>query len=182
MKNLKTQKEAQEFVMEMLKAGTAPKDYKKYARVQAEQGYEGQEVVTKLQDGTIETTNTVKRGDDGELGWIVTNPDGEQYIVPNNKFVKRYEIETGADGKHAPKGAPIVAIQVKEDVTIVASWGEEQFIKAGGYLNVSNLEDIYGIAEQEFYNTYAPCNKDGIFEDAELRRQFGQNKDDEENA
>ena len=171
MKNIES---SQAYVYEQLKNGATPRFYKKYARVQAEQGVVGQEVVTVMKNGLEETRNTVTADENGNPGWIVTNPSGEKYIVPHAKFIKRYELQVGADGKHAPTGAPIEAIQIHEDITVTASWGEEQNIKANGYLNISNLEDIYGIQEEEFKETYAPCDENGIFEDRDLRIAFGQ--------
>lgn len=164
----------QAYVLDLLKQGAEPKPFKKYARVQAEKGVLGETVVTEMKNGLVETTNVVKADENGNTDWVVTNPTGEKYLVPHAKFIKRYEIEAGADGKHAPTGAPIDAVQIKEDISFTAPWGEEMNIKAGGFLNVSNLNDIYGIQLDEFNATYARCNKDGIFLDADLRKAFEQ--------
>lgn len=178
---MKKVENSQAYVLEQLKNDAAPRHYKKYARVMAERGVVGREVVTVMKNGLEETRNVVTADENGNPGWIVTNPSGEKYIVPHAKFIKRYEIEVGADGKHAPVGAPIEAIQIHEDITVTASWGEEQNIAAGGYLNISNLDDIYGIQEAEFKETYALCDKNGIFRDKALREAFGQEVAPEEN-
>ena len=169
----------QDYVVKLVESGVEPRYYKKYARVEAVQGEEGEEVVTVMADGHVETSNKVVKDEDGNCGWIVTNPSGEKYIVPHKTFAKRYDLEVGADGKHAPKGAPIKAIQISEDIEFTASWGEIMVIKAGGYLNISNKDDIYGIQEKEFYETYAVCDKNGIFYDANLRKAFGQEENSE---
>ena len=129
--------------------GTA-QTYTKFARIQAEKAKGGEAIETILADGTKETTNVANPGD-----WIVTNPGGERYIVPAEKFVKKYEpaVELG-EGWFKPTGGNQSFIQIDADMDILASWGEVQHLKKGAYLNVTNLNDIYGVAEQEFHDTY----------------------------
>ncbi len=179
----------QKYVYEKLAEGAEPKFYKKYARVEAEKGVPGEKITTIMKDGHVEVSDVaVKVDENGNPDWIVTNPDGERYAVPHAKFIKRYELEAGKDGKHAPIGAPIEAIQVPEEISFDVPWGKdgapvEMTIKAGGYLNITDLSDIYGIQEEEFKNTYATCNEQGIFEDKDLRIAFEQEEpahDDQE--
>ena len=124
--------------------------YAKYARIQATQAKGGEGIVTILADGTRETSNVAKAGE-----WIVTNPGGEQYIVPADKFAKKYEAaaELG-EGWFKPKGTPQKFRQIKVDMKIKATWGEEQVLKRGAYINVTNMDDLYGVGRQEFYDTY----------------------------
>ena len=124
--------------------------YAKYARVQAVQAKGGEEIVTVLADGTKETKNVAKAGD-----YILTNPGGEQYIVGADKFAKKYEAATElGEGWFKPKGGPQQFRQMRYDMTIIAPWGEEQVFKKGAYLNVTDVNDLYGVAEQEFHDTY----------------------------
>ena len=37
---------------------------------------------------------------------------------------------------------------------ILEQWGGEMKIEAGGWLNITNPDDIYGISERDFYDTY----------------------------
>lgn len=122
-------------------------------------GVGSEAIETILADGTRETTNTANAGD-----WIVTNPGGEQYIVPSAKFPKKYEPapELG-DGWFKPTGGVQKFLELSEDTSFVCSWNEEQFIAAGGMINVTCLDDIYGIARQEFFDTYKECDEDGSF-------------------
>lgn len=124
--------------------------YAKTARIQAVQAKGGEEIQTVMKNGHVETNNTANAGD-----WIVTNPDGEQYIVQQAVFEKKYVAapELGA-GWFKPKGVPQKFVQINEDMTVRASWGEEQHLRKGAYLNISNPDDIYGVAEKEFHNTY----------------------------
>ncbi len=175
----------QKYVYDLLAKGGEPRFYKKYARVEAEKGVPGEKITTVMKDGHVEVSDVVVKADEnGNADWIVTNPDGERYAVPHEKFIKRYELEVGADGKHAPKGSPIEAIEVPEEITFDVPWGENgalvpMTIKEGGYLNITDLSDIYGIQKDEFANTYARCNEKGIFEDKDLRIAFEQEQEEE---
>lgn len=51
-----------------------------------------------------------------------------------------------ADGWYKPTGGVQKFLELTEDTTFICSWGEEQHIKAGGFVNVTDLSDIYGIA------------------------------------
>ncbi len=154
--------------------------YKKYAGVKARPGVAGEKIATILRDGHPEVDpqhpEVVSAGD-----WVVTNPSGEQYKISGEKFQKRYDVKAGPDkdGIYRPIASPIVAMQIHEDITIYVPWGENgalipQNLRAGSYLNVTDVNDIYGIAENEFYETYAPCDKEGVFQDAKLRERFEQ--------
>ena len=83
-----------EYVKEGIKTGKLPVDeVAKFARIQARQGKVGEEIVTKMANGLEETINVVKLDEKtGNPGWVVTNPDGEQYIIEDSTFQKKYEI------------------------------------------------------------------------------------------
>lgn len=94
----------------------------------------------------------------------MTNPGGEKYIVPAAKFPKKYEAapEIG-DGWFKPTGGVQKFLELDEDTKFICSWDEEQFIAKGGFVNVSDLSDIYGIARGEFFDTYKECDAEGNF-------------------
>ena len=54
-------------------------------------------------------------------------------------------------------------LELDEDTKFICSWDEEQFIAKGGFVNVSDLSDIYGIARGEFFDTYKECDAEGNF-------------------
>jgi hypothetical protein len=127
--------------------------FEKFARITARKGKAGETIATVLQDGTQETKNTVKK--DGDM--IVTNPNGEEYIVDAETFVKKYEDD--GKGQFKPKGNPQKFIQTTEDISFPAPWDKNEVmnIKAGGWLNITEYgkpENVYGVAEQEFNDTY----------------------------
>ncbi|MBM3547425.1 MAG: hypothetical protein FJX54_10755 [Alphaproteobacteria bacterium] len=112
-----------------------------------------QEVVTVIA-GKPETKNMAKPGD-----YIVTGALGERYVIPGNRFDRLYEPDPGRAGEFRSKGT-VLAVLLTEPVTFKAPWGEQQRIDAGGVL-VKNGDDIYGIAEQAFAETYGRADKEG---------------------
>lgn len=158
MKTL-NKKEMREMVEGLIANGATVRNFAKFARVQAVQAKGGETIETILADGTKETTNTAETGD-----WIVTNPGGEKYIVSAAKFPKKYEAcpELGTNW-YKPAGGVQKFIELAEDLKFVCSWNDEQFIAAGGFVNVTDLADIYGIARDEFFDTYKECRENGEF-------------------
>lgn len=154
-----TKNEMRANIESLIANGAEIKSYAKFARVQAVCATGGERIETILADGTKETTNVAAPGD-----WIITNPGGEKYIVPAAKFPKKYEPapELG-ENWYKPTGGVQKFLELTEDTVFICSWGEEQFIKAGGMINVTNLDDIYGIARDEFFDTYKECDENGNF-------------------
>lgn len=133
----------------------------KFARIIARQGKVGEEIVTIMKNGNLETKNVVKIDEKtGEPGWIVTNPDGEQYIVEDSNFKKKYEIDPENPEQYKPKGGPVLSAKIDEDIEFLAPWGESMRIYAGGSAIISGKNDIYGIQKDEFNNTYKSTQKD----------------------
>lgn len=155
----KTKAEMKNFVENAITNGAFVGTFAKFARIQAKEAAGGEEIITILADGTKETENIANAGD-----WIVTNPGGEQYIVPGAKFPKKYEPcpELG-DGWFKPTGGVQKFLELAQDMQFICSWNEEQFIAAGGFVNVTDLDDIYGIAKDELFVTYKACDKAGNF-------------------
>lgn len=136
-------------------------EVEKFARIQARQGKLGEEVITKMANGLEETKNTVKADEKtGKPGWIVTNPDGEEYIVDDSNFQKKYEIDSENPSQYKPKGEPVLSSHINENIEFDAPWGEKMKIEAGGSLILSGPKDIYGIQKNEFENTYTSTGKD----------------------
>ena len=131
------------------------KTYQKSGEITARVGKIGEEIVTIMANGLEETKNIVTADENGNPGWVVTNSTGEQYIVSNSVFKKKYERIVGTENRYKPIWNPITAAQIDENICFVAPWGEIQNLIAGGYLVFNkNLDDIYGIQQEEFNETY----------------------------
>lgn len=95
--------------------------YKKQGYVKARPATPGEEITTMLKNGAKETVNKANEGD-----WVITNPDGEQYIIPQVKFFNRYE-PTNEEGMYAAKGyCRAIPNPFGKPIEIMASWGEPQ--------------------------------------------------------
>lgn len=127
----------------------------KFGRIFARKGILDEEIKTIMANGLNETINFVKIDPEtNEVDWVVTNPGGEQYIVKNSVFRKKYEIDPEDPKKYKPKGDPVLATRINENICFKAPWGETMYIKSGGYLIVNSETDIYGIQEEAFLQTY----------------------------
>lgn len=151
-----------EYVKGEIKSGRLTVDeVAKFARIHARQGTLGEKIITKMANGLEETRNTVVADEKtGEPGWVVTNPNGEEYIVPDSTFKKKYEIDPENPEQYKPKGGPVLSALINENIEFDAPWGEAMKIEAGGSLILNGPNDIYGIQKAEFENTYASTGKD----------------------
>lgn len=95
----------------------------------------------------IVTEEHVARGD-----MVVTNPDGETYIVKGPKFQKLYA-QTG-EGVYKPQGEAKIFVTATQDICFMTSWGEMQFSPKGSKLCISDLSDIYSVTDIAFGATY----------------------------
>ena len=89
---------------------------------------------------------------------IVKNPDGEEYLMSYEKFFQRYSKQ---DEGWVSKGEPQKFVVVHKNIVIQPkNWGgEKQYICNGGLLNITDKNDIYGITNHAFDNTYKITKK-----------------------
>lgn len=136
--------------------------FAKKAEVNATVAAGGEVVETILADGTRETTNTANPGDA-----IITNPGGEQYIIPAETFNKRYEI-TAEEGVFRAKGmARALRNDTGAPIEIMAPWGEPQFgdenCMIATVFDPDKPDEIgadrYIIGADEFADTYGPIEE-----------------------
>ena len=155
-----------------------PRVAEKFARIIARQGEVGEKVISWSED---EFGNEVmeKEGvvtldvNTKEPGWVVTkvNEIGEvivdsnghenSWIIEDSTFKKKYEVDLENPGLFKPKGGPQTFVQIAHNI-ILEQWGSEMKIAKGGYINVTNLDDMYGISERDFNDTYKFTNEKEI--------------------
>ncbi|MEO5950690.1 MAG: PGDYG domain-containing protein [Candidatus Saccharimonadales bacterium] len=136
--------------------------FAKKAEVHAVVAVGGEKIETVLANGIVETVNIANSGDA-----IITNPGGEQYIIPAETFTKRYEATT-EEGVFRAKG---MARALKNDtgapIEITAPWGESQFGDENCLIaTVFDPDspdqigsDRYIIGADEFADTYGPIEE-----------------------
>jgi len=96
--------------------------FKKHGSVEARLARVDEQVTTILANGSKETVNTAKKG-----YWLVTNPSGESYLIPPEKFFACYESLTNKNGIYQAKGyCRAIRNPFGEPIEIMASWGASQ--------------------------------------------------------
>ena len=142
----------------------------KYARIIARQGAIGETVVTWSVDSNgKEVKEKVAQVElDNETnnpGWVATKVDEDgqvifdsnghtnEWIIEDSKFRSKYEIDMENPSLFKPKGGLQIFVRITEDI-ILEQWGSEMLLSAGSYINITNPNDIYGISERDFNDTY----------------------------
>ena len=100
-----------------------------------------------------------------ETGWIATKVDEKgnilvdnnnhpnQWIIDDTTFKKKYEVDPENPELCRPTGGVQLFVQIPDNI-ILNQWGEDMKIAAGGYINITNVDDMYGISERDFNDTY----------------------------
>ena len=94
-----------------------------------------------------------------ESGNPVFNKNGQpnRWQISKDTFEKRYTVLS--EDVAAPHKNVDVFVQIQENIAFEKPWGPNgtmifQTVDAGGYLNITSLDNIYGIAQKEFEETY----------------------------
>lgn len=129
--------------------------YRKFVTIKARPGIVGEKIETKMQNGLKETSQIVEENE-----MIVTNPDGEEYIIPKEEFDKNYE-ETKDEGIYQSKGlCKAIENPFKEPIEIDAPWGEveKEYADCMVVIKCDETGKVfkkpYLIARKEFDDTY----------------------------
>lgn len=156
------------YVKEGLEKGLlTPLQAEKFAKIIAKQSKGGETVISYSvdKDGNpiIEKEAITKEGD-----YIATkaSEDGKevldqhnnlnQWIIDEETFNKKYEMKKGNVFK--PKGSKQLFVEIPNPI-ILNQWGSDMKIDAGGYINITNAEDMYGISKRDFEDTYKVVSK-----------------------
>ena len=155
--------ELKEYVIQLLLSGAEVITARKKGTVLARPAVPGEEIDVWTKNGNYEGHETAG---EGEL--ILTSADGQGrplvdayghqncWKISEKTFREKYDAEhpDPVTGVYRPLGKPQTFVRTDRDISFLAPWGECQNILSGGYLNVTNLKDIYGIAGEEFQETY----------------------------
>jgi len=165
-----------EYVKKGLESGTlVPIEAEKFARIIARQGIVGEEVISWSVDAegkeVKEKVDTVKLDKETKQpGWIATKLDENgypikdknghlnQWIIADSIFKEKYEIDPSYAYLFKPVGGPQIFVQFPDNI-ILEQWGSEMQIAAGGYINITNVNDMYGISARDFEDTYKNTGK-----------------------
>ena len=156
-----------EYVKNGLLDGTlVPRNAIKFARIVARQGIVGEVVETYTANGILEKKSLVELDKiTNQPGWIVTKVDENgqiiideygnknEWIIDDSVFKKKYEIDPENPSLYKPIGGPQIFVEIPDDITL-QQWGSEMNIEKGGYINITNVDDMYGISKRDFDDTY----------------------------
>lgn len=161
-----------EYVKEGLKNGTlVPRKAEKFARITARPGVKGEKVISwtvdKDEKPIVEKIDYVSLDEKTKKpGWVATKLGDDlqpvidkhghknQWIIGDEKFQKKYELDR--KGKYTvfrPTGGIQIFVEITEDI-IVQQWGKEMKVAKGGYINITDVNDMYAISKRDFDDTY----------------------------
>ncbi|MBV6439068.1 MAG: hypothetical protein EPGJADBJ_00699 [Saprospiraceae bacterium] len=139
--------------------------YHKKRNILAKRAKGGERVETVTGDG-VETINEAGSGD-----YIVQNQTeaGEQYVVPENEFLKKYApvgkptrqgfAEYRSTGKIVAlelTAEKLKALGLPREFKFKTDWGEDMVAKAGDFMGgPADFSEVYRLARKEFFETYA---------------------------
>ena len=167
--------EVKSYVKQGIENGTMiPRQATKFARIIARQGIVGEEVISWSVDAegkeVKEKVDTVKLDKETKQpGWIATKLDENgypvkdknghlnQWIIDDTTFKKKYEIDSENPTLFKPVGGPQIFVQIPDNI-ILNQWGSDMKIAAGGYINITKVDDMYGISQRDFEDTYKVLN------------------------
>lgn len=158
------------YIQELKAAGADAFTAEKFARIAARKGTIGEVVISWSVDGDgapllEKKAQVTADAQTGETDWVVTkvgedglamidqNGNKNEWIVDDKTFRRKYNEDTARPGIYKPVGGPQKFIKLSEAVT-VHQWGNEMNVDAGGYVNVTNPNDIYVISGRDFEDTY----------------------------
>lgn len=156
-----------EYVKKWLEEGfLLPRTAVKFSRIIARQGTIGEEVKTYYDKGLLEKVSEVKLDNQTKQpGWIATKVDESgqimideygnknEWIIDDTTFKKKYEVDIENPMLFKPKGGPQIFVEIPDNI-ILEQWGSEMNIEKGGYINITNVDDMYGISKRDFEDTY----------------------------
>ena len=164
--------EAKHYVLSGLASGELVPFYAvKTAKVLARRGKVGEEVITYTDGGLVEKVNTVEIDPDtGNTNWVLMKANDygypivdayghvNEWIKDDSDFQEEYDPDEEIDGLFKSVDGAQLFVPVLLDIILVQN-GEEMYVKAGGFLNITDLTCIYGISERDFRDTYRICDE-----------------------
>lgn len=161
----------QEYVKQGLETGTLlPFTAEKFARIIARPGMIGEEVISwsedkdgneikekvatvKLDEKTNQPGWVVAKADENGVAVIDKNGHPNQWIIEDSKFRQKYEVNSVYPWLFKPTGGVQTFVELPQGITL-EQWGEVMAIDAGGFINITNANDLYGISKRDFEDTY----------------------------
>lgn len=135
--------------------------------VAVRRGEVGEVIRTYSQDGILESEVTVGIDETTGLpqivltkldknGEVVVDEHGHEnswvYPNPQAEFEVAYPTQL-REGVYLPAATPRILLPIVMDV-LIPQWGTLEAVAAGGWLNITNLDDIYGVSARDIDDTH----------------------------
>ena len=162
--------EVLKYVKEGLESGILlPFEAEKFGRVIARPGVVGEtiiswsvdengeaikekEAVVGISKKTGKVDDVLTNADDDGIAIVDKHGHKNQWIV--DSVEAKYEVDTTlGEGVYKPKGGVQLFVQIPDNI-ILEQWGSEMKVAAGGYINITNPDDMYAISARDFTDTY----------------------------
>lgn len=151
------------YAKRLMDEGAAIYEAKKFGTIIVRKGMIGETVTTystngssaEIEDRPIENDDQYIVTKADEMGNPLIDDFGHTntWIMSGDTLNRKYE-ESGIDGIYKAKGTVQLFIQIPEDISI-SQWGVIENIKKGGFLNITDMNKVYGVSYQDFNNSYA---------------------------
>lgn len=146
----------------LVDAGAEIVTAEKKGAVLARAAIPGEKTDVWTKNGNLESLETAKedeliltRADDDGRPVVDEHGHVNSWKISRKTFEEKYDAEHPLEtGVYKPAGGPQKFVKLAENVCFIAPWGSPQKIRKGGYLNITDPGDVYGIAEEEFKETY----------------------------
>lgn len=143
------------------------KKVSKFNRIHARPAQGKESLVTYKQDPSIAGTgeDNIETINDFEGGMVANNVNTpwQKYGIDQKTFDKKYEIDPENPSQYRPKGGPMLASKVHDDVAFPNPWGQGHMnVDKGGYMmqDPNNPSDTYGIQKGDYDSTYKEINEE----------------------
>ena len=159
------------YVQKLAKEGANLIIAKKWTRIMARKGTPGEKVISwsVTADGDLIMEKEAEVGQDAETGendWIATkigkdrsvlvdeHGNKNEWIITDTVFWQKYRQDQEHPGYYVPVGVSQTFLRLPEAITL-RQWGEDCMrVDAGGYINVTDKNNIYVISQRDFEDTY----------------------------
>lgn len=161
MENFKVINDIKTYVEGLIRDGIVPFSAIKNGYITAEDVEPGYELTTYTEGegGFVETVAVAKidqvivtKADENANPIRYKNGHINQWLMSKNTLESKYDNIQG--NLYAPKAIKQTFIKISEAISFKAPWGKEEKININGYLNITDINEIYGIQEMDFLDTY----------------------------
>lgn len=138
---------------EILKGRLYPFFAIKVAKVKARRGVVGEIINSFSREGNHSTTKAVFRTANGEIDWVVTNDNGDQYVIDDETFKNNYKPLPNSEDYRTVKREKLI-VKVHEGIQFKNKHGNSFRVQPNYYIAIDENDDFYEISPEEFRHDY----------------------------